>query len=131
MAVLTLAQPERAALSAALRDAERIVVVTLCAAWCDTCTQFRTALERIADARREMTFVWLDIEDDSAVCGDIDVENFPTLVVYRGTTPIHFGVSLPQEGTVARLIDALAARAIPLADAPAPVLALPAAMAAD
>ena len=131
MAVLTLAQPDRAALSAALRDPARIVVVTLCAAWCDTCTQFRTALERIADARRDMTFVWLDIEDDSAICGDIDVENFPTLAVFRGTAPIHFGVSLPHEGTVARLVDALAARPVPLADATDPVLALPLAMAAD
>ena len=130
MAVLTLAQPERAVLSAAVRDPERIVVVTLCAAWCDTCTQFRDTLERIAGARRDMTFVWLDIEDDSAICGDIDVENFPTLAVYRGTTPIHFGVSLPQESTVARLVDALAARPMPLADAPAPVLALPGAMTA-
>lgn len=131
MAVLTFAPPERAALSAALREPERIVVVTLCAAWCDTCTQFRTALERIAAARRDMTFVWLDIEDDSAICGDIDVENFPTLAVYRGTMPIHFGVSLPQEGTVARLVDALSARTTPLADAPAPVRALPSAMTAD
>jgi thioredoxin reductase (NADPH) len=58
-----------------------------------------------------MRFVWLDIEDDSELCGDIDVENFPTLAIYRGDTLLHFGVSLPQEGTVARLVDAMAARA--------------------
>ena len=131
MPVLTLAPSDRAALSAAMRDPRRIVVVTLCAAWCDTCAQFRTALARIADARQEMTFVWLDIEDDSAVCGDVDVENFPTLAVFRGRTPIHFGVSLPQEGTVARLVDALAERAGPLAGTPDAVAALPAAMSGD
>jgi thioredoxin len=129
MPVLTLAQSERAALAAALRDPQRVVVVALCAAWCDTCNQFRAALERIADARREMAFVWVDIEDDSEVCGDVDVENFPTLAVYRGTTPIHFGVSLPHEATVARLVDALKARPVPLAGAPDAVVALPAAMA--
>ena len=86
-----------------------MMVVCLCAAWCDTCTEFRVAFDRIAAARPDMRFIWLDIEDDSELCGDIDVENFPTLAIYRGGALVHFGVSLPQEGTVARLIDAMAA----------------------
>jgi thioredoxin 1 len=85
-----------------------MIVVCLCAAWCDTCTEFRVAFDRIASQRPDMHFVWLDIEDDSDLCGDIDVENFPTLAIYRGDTMLHFGVSLPQEGTVARLVDAMA-----------------------
>ena len=87
-----------------------MMVVCLCAAWCDTCTEFRVAFDRIAAARPQVRFVWLDIEDDSGLCGDIDVDNFPTLAVYRDDTLLHFGVSLPQEGTVARLVDALAGR---------------------
>ncbi len=86
-----------------------MTVVCLCAAWCDTCTEFRVAFDRIARQRSDMRFVWLDIEDDSEICGDIDVENFPTLAIYRGDALLHFGVSLPQEGTVARLVDAMAA----------------------
>ena len=93
-------------------------VVCLCAAWCDTCNEFRVAFDRIAAARPAIRFVWLDIEDDSDVCGDIDVENFPTLAIYRGDSLLHFGVSLPQEGTAARLIDALLAG--PAAAAPGP-----------
>jgi thioredoxin 1 len=107
---------------------ERITIVALCAAWCDTCTEFRGTLERIASARPEMLFVWLDVEDDAAVCGDIDVENFPTLAVYRGSALLHYGVSLPQEGTVARLVDEVAARSGTTGDAPEPVLALPEAL---
>jgi thioredoxin reductase (NADPH) len=110
MPTLTCAPADRDIVANAFADASRVTVVSFCAAWCDTCTQFRAAYERIADARPHMLFVWLDIEDDSAIAGDIDVENFPTLAVYRGATPLHFGVSLPQEGTVARLIDALADR---------------------
>ena len=104
-----------------------MIVVCLCAAWCDTCTEFRIAFDRIARQRPDMRFVWLDIEDDSALCGDIDVENFPTLAIYRGDTLLHFGVSLPQEGTVARLVDAMAARADAAAGAKAgeAVLELP------
>jgi thioredoxin 1 len=107
---------------------ERTAVVTLCAAWCDTCTEFREAFERIAAARPETLFIWLDIEDDAEICGDIDVENFPTLAIYRGGMPLHYGVSLPQEGTVARLIDEVLTRAEPMANAPEPVIALPQAL---
>ncbi len=76
---------------------DRVVVVVLCAAWCDTCTEFRA----------------------------IDVENFPTLAIYRGATLLHYGISLPQEGAVARLLDEMAGRQDAVRDAPEPVLALP------
>ena len=107
---------------------DRIVAVVLCAAWCDTCTEFRAAAERIASARPEALCVWLDIEDDAAICGDIDVENFPTLAIYRGSALLHYGVSLPQEGAVARLVDEIGASAEPMRDAPDPVAALPRAL---
>src|SRR5215469_1206104 len=90
-----------------------LVVVCFCAAWCDTCDAFREAFERIAGARPGAIFV------------DIDIENFPTLAVYRGERLLHYGVSLPQEGTVARLVDELATRTGIVADAPRPVLDLP------
>ena len=100
-------------------------VIALCAAWCDTCAEFRATLERIAQARPEIVFVWLDIEDDSAICGDIDIENFPTLAIYRGERLLHYGVSLPQEGTVARLIDEITKRPDGVVSAPQAVLELP------
>ena len=131
MTVLTHVEADRAAVAAAIADPQRLVVVSLCAAWCDTCAQFRATYERIAAARPGIAFVWLDIEDDSAVCGDVDVENFPTLAIFRGAAPVHYGVSLPHEGTVARLVDALAARPVAPSgpSAPPAVVALPAALA--
>ena len=125
MSVLTTADSARAAVAAGFADPARLVVVSLCADWCDTCKEFRDAFERIAAARPHVSFVWLDIEDDSAIVGDVDVENFPTLAVYRGGSVLHFGVSLPQEGTVARLVDAMIERTTTLADAPDAVRDLP------
>jgi thioredoxin 1 len=123
--VLTTADSARAAVAAAFADPARLVVVSLCADWCDTCKEFHEAFERIAAARPQVSFLWLDIEDDSAIVGDIDVENFPTLAVYRGESVLHFGVSLPQEGTVARLVDAMAVRTTTLEDSPDAVRELP------
>ncbi|MCK2127559.1 thioredoxin family protein [Thauera aromatica] len=93
-----------------------LVVVALCAAWCGTCRDFRPAFERIAGARPGIVFAWADIEDDAELVGDIDVDNFPTLAVMRGGVVLHFGVTLPHEAVVARLIDALASA--PLRPAP-------------
>jgi thioredoxin reductase (NADPH) len=123
MPVLTMG--ERDAIARAFSDPGRVVVVALCAAWCDTCAQFRAGFERIAQARPQATFVWLDIEDDAEVAGDVEVENFPTLAIYRDRKPLHFGVSRPHETTVGRLVDALADSGQPLADAPDEVVALP------
>jgi len=123
--VFTTAGSDREAVTAAFADSARLTVVSLCADWCDTCKQFREAFENIAAARPDATFLWLDIEDDSMIAGDIDVENFPTLAIYRGESVLHFGVSLPQQGTVARLVDAMAERMAPMPDAPASVRAVP------
>ena len=87
-----------------------LVVVALCADWCGTCRDFQQVLDRLAEARPEIVFAWADIEDDAEFVGDIDVESFPTLAVFRAGQALHYGVSLPQEGLVARMIDTLATR---------------------
>jgi thioredoxin reductase (NADPH) len=125
MTVLTMAHAEGAAIASAFEDPARLIVVALCAAWCDACNEFRGGYERVAQRRPDVAFVWLDIEDDAALVGDIDVENFPTLAIFRGSDVVHFGVSLPHETTVGRLVDALAAQASSLRDAPRPVTELP------
>jgi thioredoxin 1 len=125
MAILTAAPADRAAVAGAFATPSRLVVVSLCAAWCDTCGEFRAGFERLAKAHPRATFVWLDIEDDAAIAGDIDVENFPTLAIYRGTHPLHFGISLPHEGAVGRLVDALEVDAATLREAPQAVIELP------
>ena len=125
MTVLTASEKDRDVRVRAFAGHARVVVVSMCAAWCDTCNEFRGAYERIARSRPECAFVWLDIEDDAAIAGDIDVENFPTLAVFRDGLPTYFGVSLPHESTVLRLIDVLAQSGTALDDAPAAVGALP------
>ena len=100
-------------------DARPFLVVGFCAAWCNTCGEFRVGFERLAEARHEATFVWLDIEDDAELTSDIDVENFPTIAVYHGQRLVHFGVSLPQPAVLSRLLDALSAESATIAGEPA------------
>jgi thioredoxin reductase (NADPH) len=125
MAVIALDSQESGAYLRRWVERAPPVVVALCAAWCDTCTEFRATLERIAAARPELLFFWLDIEDDAAICGDIDVENFPTLAIYRGEHLLHYGVALPLEGTIGRLVDEIVTRPEVKVPAPPAVLELP------
>ena len=106
-----------------------LLVVCFCAAWCDTCDGVRSALERIAVRDGNGAYVWLDIEDDAVLVDDIEIENFPTLAVYRDGRPLFFGVSPPQEGVIARTIAALASGEARTIDAPKAVTRLPGALA--
>jgi len=49
-------------------------------------------------------FGWVDIEDDGALLDDVDVQNFPTVLIARGCSVLFFGTITPQPGTLARLV---------------------------
>ncbi len=125
--LLTASRDDAPRLSAALNERE-ILVVGLCAAWCGTCAEFHEAFETLATAHRDRVFVWLDVEDDADLVGDIEVENFPTIAIFERNRLLHFGVSLPQRGVVARLLSSLDGQSTTVAAEEA-VTALPALLA--
>ena len=90
-----------------MRRKDELLVACLCAAWCKTCTEFRATFDKLSATTPASRFVWLDVEDDSALVGDLEIENFPTLAVFRGDEPLFYGVTMPQEGVVARTLASL------------------------
>lgn len=94
------------------------VVLALCAEWCGTCRSFRPVLEQLAAHHPQIAFAWLDIEDDAALAGDLDVETFPTLAIFRAGVPLYFGPTLPLEDVVAKLIRSAVGAPGPLAAIP-------------
>lgn len=100
---------------------QALVVIAFCAEWCGTCREFRPVLERIAAADPDVLFAWADIEDDAELVGDVDVDNFPALAIFRGGKVLHFGVSLPLERVVIRLLQSVAHSASALPEVPAAV----------
>ncbi len=81
--------------------------VCLCADWCGTCRDYRVLFEALAPEHPGVRFVWVDIEDEADVAGDLDVETFPTLLVADGQTARFLGPLLPQAGVLSRLIESL------------------------
>ncbi|GAB3465448.1 hypothetical protein GCM10027321_30530 [Massilia terrae] len=104
---ITLELDNRDKVAAALAG-ERLIVACLCAAWCGTCGSYRAAFEALAARHPEHAFVWIDIEDQADVVGDLDVENFPTLLLQRGETVAFFGTVLPDPHVAERMIQAQA-----------------------
>lgn len=84
------------------------VVACLCAAWCDSCRSYQPAFEQLAGQHPDKRFVWIDIEDQADLLGDIDVDNFPTLLIQRGDAVTFFGAVLPDIKLADRLIQAQA-----------------------
>ena len=90
--------------------AEPLLVACLCAQWCRTCDAYRDTLVATRDAMRRghpdaaMRFVWVDIEDESELVGDLDIEDFPTLLLARGDQVLFFGPVLPHAQTLDRLV---------------------------
>ncbi|MDB5818114.1 MAG: thioredoxin family protein [Rhizobacter sp.] len=82
-------------------------VLCLCAAWCGSCRDYRDTFDRAAAGHPADTFVWIDIEDEADLVDDIDVENFPTLLIGQGDTVRFFGPVTPHAGTLERLLSSL------------------------
>jgi len=104
---LTLDNDNRDAIADAIAG-DGWVVACLCAAWCGTCGGYRAAFDGIAARHPDKVFVWIDIEDQADVVGDLDVENFPTLLVQREDTVAFFGTMLPDPAVADRLVQAQA-----------------------
>ena len=85
--------------------AEAFAVHCLCAEWCGTCRDYRPGFHALAGQFPGVRFVWLDIEERADDLGDLDVENFPTLLITRGDVVLFFGTMLPHLGHLQRTLE--------------------------
>jgi thiol-disulfide isomerase/thioredoxin len=104
------------------------LVACLCADWCGTCRDYQPGFLAIAAAFPQARFVWLDIENEADTLEeleDMDVENFPTLLIQRrissspANTPtdtstprpvLFFGVMLPHLQHLQRTLETFVAQ---------------------
>jgi thiol-disulfide isomerase/thioredoxin len=83
------------------------LVACLCAAWCDTCVAYRAGFLAMAERFPRAEFRWVDIEDDAEAVEDMDVDNFPTILVQRGSETLFNGVMLPHHEHLERLLQTI------------------------
>lgn len=90
-----------------------LLVVCLCAEWCNVCGEYRSRFDQVQAAvtadHPQAQFVWLDVEDEADLLHPLDVDNFPTLLIAVGDAPRFFGPLTPQAQTLERLVRSAAA----------------------
>ena len=83
------------------------LVACLCAAWCDTCKNYRTAFDALGSKHPEKCFVWIDIEDQASLLDDLDIENFPSLLIQYQDKILFLGTMLPDVQLLDRLLQTI------------------------
>ena len=82
-------------------------VYCLCAQWCGTCREYQPLFDRLAADMPQARFVWVDVEEHDALLGDLDIENFPTLLLADAQRrPCFAGTVLPHADTLQRMCQA-------------------------
>jgi thioredoxin 1 len=102
-------------------------VICLCAQWCGTCRDYRAVFSTLQLAWPHLHWHWVDVEDEADRMGDLDIDNFPTLIVAQINsaapgTPVDLlfaGPLLPHAQTLSRLLEAIAAGAFQRPQLPA------------
>jgi thioredoxin 1 len=82
------------------------LIACLCAAWCDTCQSYRAGFDQLRLSHSDKCFAWIDIEDHANLVEEIDIENFPTILIQYEEKVLFFGTMLPDSNLVIRLLQA-------------------------
>ena len=93
------------------RPGIRSWVVCLCADWCGACKAYRGVFSQLAeglmDTYPDCRFVWIDVEDQADLVGDLEIETFPTLLVGNDEGLNFLGAVTPQPDVLRRLVHSL------------------------
>ena len=86
-------------------------VVCLCADWCGACKSYRGVFSQMAeslmDTYPDCRFVWIDVEDQADLVGDLEIETFPTLLVGNDEGLKFLGAVTPQPDVLRRMVNSL------------------------
>lgn len=100
------------------RNSPQLWVFCLCAQWCSTCRDYQPLFDQLAINMPQARFSWVDVEEHDALLGELDIENFPTLLLADAKQrPCFAGTVLPHADTLQRMCQAaLAGDFAPLSD---------------
>lgn len=93
---------------------EEFRVVCLCASWCGTCREYQGGFLALQEEYPRASFLWLDVEQDHPWgdwIADLEVVNFPTLLIQRRDAVLFYGPMLPQQGILRRTLENFLAQA--------------------
>ena len=90
----------------------RLLIACLCAEWCGTCREYRAIFDELRVAMPGHDWRWVDVEDETDLVGDLDIETFPSLLIAHEGRLLFGGPVLPRLHDGQRLIESLTADAV-------------------
>ena len=89
----------------ALLGGDKPVVVDFWAPWCVYCRRIGPAVQMIADENAdEFVTVMINIDDEPSIAEKYGVEVIPTLMVFKGETPMGFAVNPGSKAAIEKFI---------------------------
>jgi len=92
--------------------AQEFIAVCFCAEWCGACREYQPAFEALQSEFPDIAFVWVDVEDNASWAGDFEVENFPTILIQRDESVLFYGVMLPHQSHLRRMLEVFQAQSL-------------------
>jgi len=83
------------------------MVVFFCAEWCRSCREFRPVLEKMPSSYPQAAFFWVDIEDNSDMLGELDINKFPTLLIQQGDLVAFYSCIHPDTKLIERILQSM------------------------
>ena len=80
-----------------------IKILVVCADWCSVCRDYRATLTDFP----EFDINWIDINDFESLTEEIEIETFPTVIIFHELDVLFFGPVEPNKNSLISLLSAV------------------------
>lgn len=81
--------------------------VCFCAGWCNSCREYLPQLKKLAKARKDVHFIWVDIEEHADMLGDLDIYKFPSILIQYDNTVAFYSCIHPDAALSERVLQSM------------------------
>lgn len=80
-----------------LQNSGEKILAQFSASWCGPCKSLAPKLENISNSYSNVTFVKIDVEENSDLAADLSIRSVPTVIIYDGKKIVNKIVGVQQD----------------------------------